>query len=105
MKGVKDEIQNRRDFFKNAGKSLLPILGVVVFGPSTLSSCDKDDDIYENGNGGGGGTSGCSNCSGHCGVNCTTLCRAASTYVPTSCKGSCKSACYSCKSLCWGNAK
>ena len=54
-----EELQSRRDFFKKAAKGVLPILGMVVVGPS-LMSCSKDDDDdddYDYGGSGSGGSS------------------------------------------------
>ena len=39
-----EELQSRREFFKKAAKGALPILGVLTFGPSVLTSCKKDED-------------------------------------------------------------
>lgn len=75
-----EELQNRRDFFKKAAKRALPILGLVVLGPTVLSSCDKDETITV--------------CDG-CGGDCTNAC-----------KGTCKTGCSAaCKSSCVGGCK
>ena len=39
-----DELLSRREFFKKAAKGALPILGVIAFGPTVLTSCGDDDD-------------------------------------------------------------
>jgi len=67
MKKKSTEIQSRRDFFKKAAKAALPILGVAVFGPSLLTSCEPDDDDD--------GPSGCGKtCSGSCDGDCAGDC-------------------------------
>lgn len=43
MKKKNDEVQSRRDFFKKAIKSTLPILAIMAL-PSILTSCEPDDD-------------------------------------------------------------
>ena len=60
-----EELQTRREFFKQAAKGVLPILGVVAFGPTLLTSCgyDDDDDDY-----------GCSDCVNSCSGTCFTGC-------------------------------
>ena len=40
----KSEIYSRREFFKQAAKGVLPILGLTILGPTLISSCGKDDD-------------------------------------------------------------
>lgn len=45
-KNKNEELQSRREFFRNAAKSALPILGVMAFGPSFLS-CGGDSDNDE----------------------------------------------------------
>ena len=55
-----EELQSRRDFFKKAAKGVLPILGMVVVGPSLMSCSkddDNDDDDYDYGGSGSGGSS------------------------------------------------
>lgn len=72
-----EELQSRREFFKNAAKSTLPILAVAVFGTSLLS-CEKDEDK----NGGG-----CkNNCSGSCTGSCSGGCDGG-------CSGDCDDGC------------
>lgn len=68
-----EEFQSRREFFKNAAKSTLPILAVAAFGPALLS-CEKDDD-----DDGDGCKKGCSgscegSCAGGCGGGCSGDC-------------------------------
>lgn len=41
-----EELQSRREFFKKAAKGVLPILGIIAFGPTILMSCGDDDVEY-----------------------------------------------------------
>lgn len=69
MKKKNAEVQSRRDFFKKAAKTALPIFGIAVFGPSLLTSCEPDDDDS------GGSSSGCGkSCSGSCDGDCAGDC-------------------------------
>lgn len=72
-----EELQSRREFFKNAAKGALPILALTVLGPSILSSCEKDDDDDDNGD----------SCKESCKGSCKTSCSG-------SCSGACISDCY-----------
>ncbi len=79
-----EELKSRRDFFKKAAKSTLPILGTVVFSQILLTSCDwpwvDDPD----------GPVGCSGCSGSCDSSCSGSCDEDCTDVCAyGCTGSC----------------
>ena len=102
MKKKNAEVQSRREFFKKAAKTALPILGVVVFGPSVLASCDKDD--YS----GGGSSSGCKSCKSTCSAHCMSTCKfnAVSSPSYSLCKGTCKGVCYqTCRGTCMSASK
>lgn len=66
--GKNEELQSRREFFKKAATRSLPILAFAVLGTSLLTSCDKDDDDYNN------KPSGCNGCSGSCDGSCAGSC-------------------------------
>ena len=77
-KNKNEELQSRRDFFKKAAKGVLPILGMVVVGPSFMS-CSKDDDDDDNKKNEKPGCNGCSgscssSCSGSCDESCSARC-------------------------------
>lgn len=77
-KNKNEELQSRRDFFKKAAKGVLPILGMVVVGPSFMS-CSKDDDEYDDKKNEKPGCNGCSgscssSCSGSCDESCSARC-------------------------------
>lgn len=74
-----EELQSRREFMKKTAKGALPILGISLFGPAILSSCEKEE-VKSNGN--GNGSCSCSNtCSGSCDGDCAGNC--------DGCSGSC----------------
>ena len=69
-----EDLQSRREFFKNAAKGALPILAFTVLGTSFLTSCGDDDDDDEKGCG-SKCTGGCQDsCSGDCDGGCTNNC-------------------------------
>jgi len=75
-----EELQSRREFMKKTAKGALPILGISLFGPTILSSCEKEEKSN--------GKCSCSNtCSGSCDGDCAGNCDgcSGSCYV-TSCK-------------------
>lgn len=69
-----EDLQSRREFFKSAAKSSLPILMLAAGMTPLLSSCEGDGgsvscDCY------GGCDGGCSNnCDGTCGGDCWAYC-------------------------------
>lgn len=82
MKKENEELKSRRDFFKKAAKSALPILGAVVLASSPMAS--KAAEIARGCN--GSCYVGCgSNCSGGCDGGCKNSCY---THCNTTCKGS-----------------
>lgn len=56
-----EELQTRREFFKKATKSILPIVGFITLGPMTFSSCEKEIGF-------------CNDCSNGCASNCHSSC-------------------------------
>ncbi len=104
------ELQTRREFFKSAAKGALPILGMVVLGPTLLASCQRDDE-EENSKGSGGSTCGSSckgKCKGTCTGHCMSTCKGLAISSPSysMCKGTCKGECYSaCRGTCMGSSK
>ena len=100
-----EELQTRREFFKKTAKSVLPIMGVVAFGPAYLTSCGGDG---ENGviSDGGDSDGGCSACTGLCTISCGNACKANAWWEPASCPGTCKNACFDkCNTSCIGSNK
>lgn len=90
----KDPIVSRREFFKKAAKTIVPILGVMTFGPTLLNSCGDDDDA-----------GGCSNCRGNCSITCGNSCRGNAARA-SSCRSGCTSLCISsCRGYCYTSSK
>ena len=91
-------LQNRREFFKEAAQKALPILGLVLAAstPGLLQSCKKDN------------TTGCkSSCTGTCLNGCSDGCtnRCSGTCSGT-CKNTCKNGCRTgCNTTCVGGCK
>lgn len=93
-----EELQSRRQFFKQAAKGALPILGAIVLAnaPAVINAAEKDP-------------MGCSrftcenSCYGSCNATCDTVC---SENCLTLCQGGCRGECQgSCKSGCDGSCK
>lgn len=83
----KNNIQSRREFFKDAAKSVLPVLGAVVLGgvPHLLKAEKAPTNCYS--------------CSGSCLSSCTGTCY---EYCRGGCKGSCAYTCLGNCSSCTG---
>lgn len=86
MENKNNETQNRREFFKEAAKKALPILGAVALMSNPLIAKALEHKI-----------TGCeSNCSGSCQGKCEGCC--AENGCKGGCHGTCNSTClYSCK--------
>lgn len=85
MKSKKnEELKSRREFFKKAAKSALPILGAVVLSSSLTKAIAANEPAE-----------GCQwGCSGSCWSSCQSSCRGACAQGCTgSCTGGCKGAC------------
>ena len=121
-----DEIQSRREFFKNAAKKALPILGAIAMinspvlvrameeQPLTESpmGCNRESpctgSCYQGcgstckGSCRGDCTGRCTNtCKGSCSGKCTEDCRSTCSYT---CIGSCRKSCLeSCRESCKGS--
>lgn len=85
MKSKKnEELKSRREFFKNAAKSALPILGAVVLASSPIVSKAAETAM------GCSGGSCYAGCSGGCRRTCTGGCK---YHCQSTCKGGCGSTC------------
>lgn len=91
-----EELQSRREFFKSAAKSVLPILGAVVLASNPVIAKAAETSM------------GCNNsCSRGCASYCTGRCQ---TTCNTSCKNHCRDNCgatckYTCSGKCTNNNK
>ena len=78
-----EELQSRREFFKNAAKGALPILGAIMLANSPIIARST---VRESLN----CESSCeSSCSGRCQGGCSGSCSGACTGCKGSCSGSC----------------
>ena len=105
----KEELQSRREFFKKAAKSLLPILGAITLAstPGIVKAAEKTTNCNYSCS-----FSCSSRCSGTCSGSCSGYCGGACSYsCQNTCKGSCQSTCsgtcsgrcsYSCYGSCSG---
>ncbi len=77
------DILSRREFFKKAAKTALPIMAAAAM-PAIFTSCEiKEPNVY--------------GCTGSCSMNCSGGC----TGCSSSCKGECTATCYrTCKGGC-----
>lgn len=94
-----EELQSRREFFKQAAKKALPIIGAIALAnvPLLSHAAEKVENPM-------GCDWGCMyGCKGGCGRQCSTGC---TNSCSGSCDGACKGACQgSCKGYCSGSTK
>lgn len=84
-----EELQTRREFFKKAAKTALPILGAVVLSQLPLNVSASESEV-----------NGCDyGCSGSCWSSCQSSCR---RYCDSGCTGSCSGGC---KAVCANGCK
>lgn len=83
-----EELKSRRDFFKKAAKSALPILGAVVLASSPLVS-----KAAETAMGCGFCQYSCTACVGGCMDNCARNCKACSNGCARGCASNCYTGC------------
>jgi len=83
MEKKDDELQSRREFFKNAAKRVLPIIGALALSNPIIRAASTESI-----------PTGCYGCSGTCYGSCSGSCT-------SSCLGSCSSSCmYECYQTC-----
>ena len=99
-KNKNNETQNRREFFKEAAKKALPIIGAVaLMSNPVIAKAVESEPLGCNYNCSGG----CNSCRGTCEYICQDDCSG-------SCKGGCKKSCRnscpnSCRNSCDGSCK
>lgn len=82
-----EELQSRREFFKKAAKSALPILGLTILANVPMISNAAESEYCTCGG----------SCKGTCSSGCSTTCY-------TQCYNSCKNGCnYTCRNTCSGS--
>lgn len=94
-KDKKEELLSRREFFKNAAKKVLPILGAIVLSGSPVLSkaAEKnpmDCDYSCHSTCAGRCTNACTGCSGVCQMGCQGTCKGG---CDRTCTGSCSTTC------------
>lgn len=90
-KEQKEQILNRREFFKDLGKKVLPVLGAIAIASTPLKVMAKPTEA-------GGCLFWCSgSCSGTCEGTCTNFC---SQVCEKWCNGKCVNGCKGCTSSC-----
>ena len=96
----KDELQNRREFFKKAAKGVLPILSAIVLTnvPSLLKASENEPMGCSNGcwyscydTCKNTCIGSCSSCNGRCASDCQNTCLGG---CERTCSGSCEGSCY-----------
>ena len=94
-KNKNEELQSRRDFFRNAAKKALPILGAVVLTsiPFGKSNASETPQCY------------CTSCVGGCDGSCYSTCIGSCQYsCNTTCSNTCMGSCLaSCAGTCSGS--
>lgn len=91
-KQLNEELQSRREFFKNAAKGILPIIGGVILSSAPLIVKASETPM------GCGGL-----CQSTCTLTCASNCRGG---CETSCRGGCQGRCYgSCYRSCSGGCQ
>lgn len=87
-----EELQSRREFFKQAAKKALPVIGAIVLASSPIIAQASDNVSM-----------GCdTNCTGGCSSSCTSCYGACSGTCKGSCQGTCTGACMG---ACSGSAR
>jgi CXXX repeat radical SAM target protein len=87
-----EELQSRREFFKNAAKGVLPILGAIAL--ANMPGIANAAEVAMGCTGGtcsGGCSGGCdASCKFHCNITCKGICK---DDCSTTCKAVCRNAC------------
>lgn len=87
----KEELQSRRQFFKKAAKTALPILGAIALAQLPMIANASN------------ASSGCDSCTGGCYYACQGTCKGA---CAGGCQGTCSNTCkYGCTSQCHAYSK
>ena len=106
---MKKELQNRRQFFKEAAKKALPIIGAVAL--TVSPAITRAINVHNNGCSGSncyqsciGGCTGCkSNCYGGCNGGCNRSCSNACRLNCQASSGGKNTGCGDCRVYCYGS--
>lgn len=84
-----EELQSRREFFKKAAKSVLPVIGGVLLSsiPAISKAVETPQGCY--------GYSCYGSCIGTCKISCTAICNGSCVGYCRGCTGTCLNTCYS----------
>lgn len=85
-KNKNEEIQSRREFFKNAAKAALPILGVALLASNPIVAKATETSMDCGYSCSGGCWRSCTSCKDSCRGECVTTCR---NTCSTTCSGGC----------------
>ena len=89
-----EELQSRREFFKEAAKKALPVIGAIALASSPIIAQAAEKTVMSC-------NYGCSNsCSGGCSSSCIGSCKGGCTGCSLSCQGNCKGGCQGCSNTC-----
>lgn len=91
-----EELKSRREFFKEAAKKALPVLGAIVLANAPImSQAAEKEPMGCNGSCTGFCTGGCyTSCQGGCKGGCEVVCNSACV---TTCKGGCQGCSNTCR--------
>ena len=103
-KKTNEELQSRREFFKNAAKATLPILGALLVSSNSLIAKAINDDAGYCSHCNSNCTNGCrTGCHRGCGNNCYVNCEGYThKYHPSGECATCKYNCAGCQGQCSG---
>ena len=83
-----EELQSRREFFKQAAKAALPVIGAAIMASVPFAQANAMGCNYAcTGNCYGG-------CDGVCGGNCINTCSNSCSNYCTGCRNTCSNGCY-----------
>lgn len=78
-----EELQSRREFFKEAAKKALPIIGAIALASSPIIAQAAEKEHM-----------GCNGyCAQHCSAGCASTCTGSCTGTCKGCSGTCETAC------------
>ena len=101
LRNMKKELKSRRDFFKNAAQTALPILGAIVLASNPVIAKTVEAPV----------TSCTGTCHGQCYGSCQNTCKNTCNYTcKNACKETCNTTCVgtcrnSCKNTCSRSSK
>ena len=92
-----EDLQSRRQFFKKAAKSALPVLGAIILANAPVIAQATEPATYCK--------YGCQHACEGCKYTCSGTCKNACEGCRYGCQGTCKNACEGCRYGCQGTCK